>query len=51
MKIIELILNEEDEKSGVDAISVVESPAIESDFIALNKHQIELKQLMKRRRY
>lgn len=43
MKIIELILNEEDEKSGVDAISVVESPAIESDFIALNKHQIELK--------
>jgi hypothetical protein len=43
MKIIELILNEEDEKSGIDAISVVESPAIESDFIALNKHQIELK--------
>ena len=43
MKIIELILNEEDEKTGIDAISVVESPAIESDFIALNKHQIELK--------
>jgi len=43
MKIVELILNEEDENAGVDAVSIVENPAIESDFIALNKHQVELK--------
>jgi len=43
MKIVELILNESDEKAGIDAISVVESPAIEENWIALNKHEIELK--------
>ena len=43
MKIVELVLNEEDENAGVDAVSIVENPAIESDFIALNKHQVELK--------
>ena len=36
MKIIELILDEEQDDIGVDAISIVESPAIESDFVALN---------------
>ena len=35
MKIIELILDD-DEAIGVEAISVVENPAIESDFVALN---------------
>jgi hypothetical protein len=34
MKIIELILDEQNEFSGVEAISVVENPAIEEDFIA-----------------
>lgn len=43
MKIVELILNEQDETSGIDAVSIVESPAIEENFIALNKHQVELK--------
>jgi hypothetical protein len=43
MRIVELILNEEEENAGIDAVSVVNSPAIESDFVALKKHQVELK--------
>lgn len=43
MKIIELILDEAQIKSGIDAISIVEAPAIESNFIALNSHKIEFK--------
>ncbi len=42
MKIIELILDEEQEEAGVEAISIVESPAIESDFIALKDQEIKL---------
>ena len=39
MKIVELILDEEQLLSGVQAISIVEHPAIESDFITLSKEQ------------
>tara|TARA_B110000902_G_scaffold44915_1_gene50347 strand:- start:2771 stop:3352 length:582 start_codon:yes stop_codon:yes gene_type:complete len=42
MKIIELILDEEDFEAGVDAISIVENPAIESDFVALKNQEIQL---------
>jgi len=49
MKMIELILDE-DEAIGVEAISVVESPAIESDFIALNKQEIKLTEIDKEKR-
>jgi hypothetical protein len=45
MKIIELIIDEKDKMSGIDAVSVVHSPAIEENFIALNKHEIELKEI------
>ena len=45
MKIIELIIDENDEASGIDAISLVEQPAIESNFIALNKHELFLKEI------
>ena len=45
MRIVELIIDEKDETSGIEAVSVVESPAIESDFIALKKHEIELKEV------
>ena len=38
-KIIELIIDEENEISGIEAISVVENPAIEEDFIALKEHK------------
>ena len=49
MKIIELILDE-DEAIGVEAISVVENPAIESDFIALNSQEIKLAEINKEKR-
>ena len=45
MKIVELVIDEADEQSGIEAISVVESPAIEENFIALNKHEILLKEV------
>jgi len=49
MKLIELILDE-DEAIGVEAISVVENPAIESDFIALNNQEIKLAEISKEKR-
>lgn len=49
MNIIELILDEED-AIGVEAISVVENPAIESDFIALNSQEIQLAEINKEKR-
>ena len=42
MKIIELILDEEEMDTGIEAISIVESPAIESDFVALKNQEIKL---------
>ena len=39
MRIVELIIDEEDEFSGIDAISIVEHPAIEENFVALNKQK------------
>ena len=42
MKIIELILDEDQDETGVEAISIVESPAIESDFVALKDQEIKL---------
>ena len=42
MKIIELILDEEQDDIGVEAISIVESPAIESDFVALKNQEIKV---------
>ena len=35
MRIVELIIDEKDDQSGIDAISVVMSPAIEENFIHL----------------
>ena len=45
MRIVELIIDEKDETSGIDAVSLVESPAIESNFLALKKHEVELKEI------
>ena len=50
MKIIELILDEEQDDIGVDAISIVESPAIESDFVALNNQEIKLAEVDKEKK-
>ena len=45
MKIVELVIDEKDELSGIDAVSVVQNPAIEENFIHLSKHEIELKEI------
>jgi len=50
MRIVELILDEEQEDAGVEAISVVESPAIESDFVALNSEEIKLAEISKEKK-
>jgi len=50
MRIIELILDEDQEESGVEAISVVENPAIESDFIALQAEEIKLAEIDKEKK-
>jgi hypothetical protein len=50
MEIIELFLDEENEHSGIEAISVVESPAIESDFIALKNQEIKMAEVDKEKR-
>jgi len=38
MRIVELIIDEQEKLFGVDAVSIVEFPAIEENFIALNKN-------------
>ena len=43
LKTIELIIDENNEKYEVDAISLVENPAIEEDFIALSKEEVKFK--------
>jgi hypothetical protein len=50
MKIIELILDEEEIDTGVDAISIVENPAIESDFVALKNQEIKLAEVDKEKK-
>ena len=50
MDIIELFIDETDEAAGIEAISVVENPAIESDFIALKKQEFKLAEVDKEKR-
>ena len=46
MRIVELLLDEESLQAGIQAISVVESPAIEEDFITMSKdHKFEFKEI------
>ena len=49
MRIVELILDEESEL-GIEAISVVESPAIEEDFVALKSQEFKLAEIDGERR-
>ena len=42
MEVYELFIEEDSDFSGVEAISIVEEPAIESDFVALKAHKIEM---------
>ena len=41
MRIVELILDDDQLAEGISAISIVESPAIESNFIALKNHSVQ----------
>ena len=50
MKIIELILDDENEDNGITAISVVENPAIEESFIALKNQEVRFAQQDKEKR-
>ena len=49
MNIIELVIDEDQDSVGVEAVSVVENPAIEVDFIALNKTQVQFKVMAEKR--
>ena len=50
MNLIELIIDDNEEMQGVDAISIVENPAIESDFIALKSQEIKMAEVDKEKR-
>lgn len=50
MNLIELIIDETDKLSGVDAISVVSQPAIESNFVALKSEEIKLAEVSNEKR-
>ncbi len=43
LDLIELFIDESNDLDGVEAISIVEDPAIMSDFIALSKHKERIK--------
>jgi len=47
MKIVELILDENQDASGIEAISIVENPAIEEDFVALKSDEVKLAEISK----
>ena len=48
MEVYELVIKDET-KDGVFAVSLVEKPAIEENFIALSEHEIELKAIDEQR--
>tara|TARA_R110000744_G_C19335894_1_gene559008 strand:+ start:280 stop:894 length:615 start_codon:yes stop_codon:yes gene_type:complete len=50
LDIIELVIDEKLEEDGVNAISFVEHPAIEENFVALSKHEVEFKTLNEEKR-
>jgi len=50
MKIIELILDEAQDIMGIDAISIVENPAIEENFLALKADEIKLAEVNKEKK-
>jgi len=51
MKVIELFIDEEGEFAGIDAISIVEQPAIEENFVALKEDiKVELADVDKEKR-
>jgi hypothetical protein len=50
MRIVELLINNDSLEAGIQAISIVNAPAIEEDFVALKDERIELKTIDKEKR-
>jgi hypothetical protein len=50
LDIFELFIDEDNEWGGIEAISIVENPAIEEDFIALKSQQVKLAEVNKEKR-
>ena len=50
MRIIELILDEAQSMMGIEAISIVENPAIEENFLALKSDEIKLAEVNKEKK-
>ena len=50
MDIIELFIDETDESLGIEAISIVDKPAIDEDFVALSKQKIEFAEVDKEKK-
>lgn len=50
MEVFELFIDEESLESGIQAISIVENPAIEEDFIALKSQKIQLAEVNNEKR-
>jgi glutaredoxin-related protein len=50
LDIVELFLDEEDIDTGIDAISIVESPAIEEDFVALKSQEFKFEKIDEEKR-
>jgi hypothetical protein len=49
-KIIELVLDEDSEITGIQAISIVDDPAIEEEFIALQSQEVKLAEVDKEKK-
>ena len=49
-QIIELIIDEESDIAGIQAISIVDNPAIEEDFIALKSQEVKLAEVDKEKK-
>ena len=50
MDIIELFIDENDDVSGIEAVSIVENPAIEEDFVALKTQEFKFAEVDKEKR-
>ena len=50
LDIIELFIDDDNNEDGVYAISLVEFPAIEENFVALNQHRVEFKTINEEKR-
>lgn len=50
LKLIELVIDEDSDIAGIQAISIVDEPAIEEDFVALASHEIKLAEVDKEKK-